>query len=129
MLTSSSFGQGSLEVIVRNIRLTKGTIRVGLFPNEDSFLKNAVTGKVTKATTGEVRVVFEGLKAGEYGLSVIHDENDNGEIDNNVIGIPTEGFAFGNNSMGMFGPPPFEKAKLRVTDHQETSQVLILKYL
>jgi len=103
-------GQSTLEVTVLNVKDTTGTIRVGIFRNEDTFLKEAFLGKVVQAAKGNITVVFEGVPDGTYALSVIHDENRNGEIDSNLIGIPKEGFAFSNDAMGMFGPPSFEKS-------------------
>jgi uncharacterized protein (DUF2141 family) len=126
---SSASGQGKLQVVVKNVREARGTIRVGLFDKEDSFLKDAVIGKIVTAATPEVTVVFENLPPGEYALSVIHDENENGELDSNMVGMPREGFAFGNNAMGMFGPPSFEKAKLRIENNKQSSQSIDLKYL
>ncbi|HEY0742995.1 MAG TPA: DUF2141 domain-containing protein [Chryseosolibacter sp.] len=124
---SMTFAQSNIEVTVKNIEEAKGSIRVGLFANENDFLKTPVEGKVVKVAGTEVKVVFENVKAGEYAVSVIHDENDNGELDTNGLGIPKEGFAFGNNAMGMFGPPSFEKAKV-VVDKTPVKQVIELKY-
>jgi uncharacterized protein (DUF2141 family) len=124
----TTYGQGRIEVTVKNIKDQKGSIRVGLFTNETDFLKKAVDGKIVKVTAGEVKVVFENLKEGDYAVSVIHDENDNGELDKNGFGIPNEGFAFGNNAMGMFGPPSFEKAKVAVKN-ATIIQVIELKHL
>jgi uncharacterized protein (DUF2141 family) len=120
--------QASLKVTVKNIKESKGSIRVGLFTNEKDFLKKAAIGKVVKATGAEVTVIFENLAAGDYGLSVIHDENENGELDSNMLGIPKEGFAFGNNAMGTFGPPDFEKAKVKIED-KAIQQEISLKYM
>ena len=129
MVIVQCLAQGaSLEVTVKNIKQQKGTIRVGLFDNEKDFLKKAVLGKVVKASGTEVTVLFENLKPGGYGLSVIHDENENGELDSNFVGMPKEGFAFGNNAMGMFGPPDFEKALVQVNG-EKVVQVISLKYL
>jgi uncharacterized protein (DUF2141 family) len=120
--------QGKLEVTVTNIKEQKGTIRVGLFNSEEKFLKEVVDGKIVKAAGNEVTVLFENLKSGTYALSVIHDQNENGELDMNMIGIPSEGFAFGNNSMGMFGPPSFDDAKVIITDRTVVKQLIKLKY-
>jgi uncharacterized protein (DUF2141 family) len=128
LMLSPVLAQGKLEVTVKNIKEAKGTIRVGLFTTEESFLKDAAFGKIVKAQGGQVTVVFENLKSGEYAVSVIHDENENGELDTNIVGIPREGFAFGNNSMGTFGPPSFEKAKVTLKNANE-KQVIDLKYL
>lgn len=128
LLAWQASAQASLEVTVKNIKEPKGTIRVGLFTNEKDFLKKAAIGKVVKATGTEITVVFENLQPGEYGLSVIHDENENGALDSNLIGLPKEGFAFGNNAMGMFGPPDFAKAKVKI-ENTEIRQEIRLKYL
>lgn len=118
----------SLEVKVTNIKSQKGFIRVGLFTNEKDFLKNAAMGKVVKPEGGEITVVFENLMPGDYALSVVHDENENGELDTNALGIPKEGFAFGNNEMGAFGPPSFEKAKMKI-ETKDVTCLIKLKYM
>jgi uncharacterized protein (DUF2141 family) len=130
ILMVSSFNalaQSILEVTVQNIKEKKGSIRVGLFTSEKEFLKKAAEGKVVKASDNEVKVSFEGLKPGTYAVSVIHDENENGELDSNFMGIPKEGFCFGNNAMGSFGPPSFEEAKV-VVEKEPVKQVVKLKY-
>ena len=119
----------TLEVQVTNIKSTKGTIRVGLFTTEDNFLKAAVKGKVVPAAVGEITVRFENLEPGVYAVSVIHDENGNGQLDKNIFGIPKEGFAFGNNAMGNFGPPPFSEAKITLDSEDNAQQVINLRYL
>jgi len=118
----------SVEVIVKNIKNHKGSIRIGLFTNEKDFMKTPIQGKIVKATGTEVTVVFENLPAGDYAVSVIHDENENGELDSNKMGIPKEGFAFGNNAMGSFGPPTFEKAKVTLNG-KNIIQTVNLKYI
>ena len=127
MINFGVLAQSQLSVTVENINQQKGSIRVGLFNNEDDFLKKTLFGKVVKANGKQVTVVFENLKAGDYAISVIHDENENGELDSNTFGIPKEGFAFGNNAMGTFGPPSFEKAKIHL-ENKNAEQVVKLKY-
>jgi uncharacterized protein (DUF2141 family) len=122
-----AWSQGSIEVKVTDIREAKGDVRVGLF-KEDGFLEKAIDGKVVKASGDGVTVVFENLPEGDYAVSVLHDENGNGEMDKNVMGIPKEGFAFGNNAMGTFGPPSFEKSKVSVKK-EKVRQELKMKYM
>jgi len=126
ILFGTAFAQGSIEVTVKNIKEPKGSIRVGLFNQDEDFLKKAIDGKVVKATGTEVTVVFENLKAGEYAVSIIHDENDNGELDSNFMGIPKEGFAFGNNAAGMFGPPDFKQAKMKVESEPVKQEIKLI---
>lgn len=122
-----SHAQNKLEISVKNIKELKGTIRVGLFDNEENFLKEAVQGKVVDVNAATMTVVFENLKPGDYALSVIHDENANGDLDTNAVGIPKEGFGFGNDAMGLFGPPSFKKAKITMSEGV-LKTVVTLKY-
>ena len=123
-----AFGQTTLTVTVKNIREPKGSIRVGLYTNETDFLKKIYLGKVVKATGTEVTVVFDNLPAGDYAISIVHDENENEKLDSNTFGIPKEGYCFGNNVLGKFGPPEYEKAKVTIGTAPVT-QSLTMKYL
>jgi uncharacterized protein (DUF2141 family) len=120
--------QVSLEVVVKNIEEAKGNVRVGLFKNEKTFLKEATIGKVVKAGAGEVKVIFENVPAGIYGVSVIHDANENGKLDSGMFGIPREGFGFGNDAMGTFGPPKFNKASIQVGSEPKVISIT-MKYM
>jgi uncharacterized protein (DUF2141 family) len=103
--------QGRLVVKVTNLGDLKGQVMVGLFDKEDNFLKEPIKGVSAKATAEGQELVFENLPYGEYAVSVIHDENENGELDTFLV-IPTEPYGFSNNVMGKFGPPSFEQSKI-----------------
>jgi len=51
---------------------------------------------------------------GDYGIAAFHDENSNGKMDKNLLGIPKERYGFSNNVRATFGPPKWEKAKFAV---------------
>jgi uncharacterized protein (DUF2141 family) len=40
---------------------------------------------------------FPGVTPGTYAISVFHDENSNGKLDTNLLGIPREGVSASNN--------------------------------
>ncbi|MNT83012.1 hypothetical protein D3C72_2228260 [compost metagenome] len=46
---------------------------------------------------------------------VYHDENNNGKLDKNFIGMPKEPVACSNNAKGFMGPPKYEDAKFIIT--------------
>jgi uncharacterized protein (DUF2141 family) len=120
--------QYSLEVTVMNINEVTGSIRVGLFDsNEENFLKTPLKGQIVKTSGKMVKVIFENIPKGIYAVSVIHDVNENNELDKNFIGIPKEGFGFSNNAMGSFGPPKFKEASFTIP---ETKTITVnLKYM
>jgi len=117
----------TLEVVVTNIKEIKGSLRASLFTNESMFLKEEYRGQVVKVTGQVMTILFENLPKGDYALSVIHDENENGELDTNFMGIPNEGFAFGNNAQGTFGPPSFDKTLVEISEGV-TKHSIRLKY-
>jgi len=127
LVGASSFAQTKLTVTIDKIKSEKGSIRIGIFDSEDGFLKKPIDGKAVKVEGDHVTVVFDKLKPGTYAVSVIHDENDNKELDTKALGIPKEGVGFSNNVMGKFGPPSFEDASIKLAG--EESLNIDLKYL
>lgn len=130
LLVISSTGisaQNRIEVEINEIKDDVGTIIVGLFSDEATFLKKPFIGKTVKATQGKLVVIFDQVPSGTYAISIIHDSNANGELDSNLFGIPKEGFGFSNDAMGMFGPPSFEKAKLVVSS--STTTIVKMRYM
>ena len=55
--------------------------------------------------------MIDSLDYGEYAIRVFHDENKNGELDTDFLGIPDEDYGYSNDASGFFGPPSWEKAK------------------
>jgi uncharacterized protein (DUF2141 family) len=43
---------------------------------------------------------------------VYHDANDNGKLDQNMMGIPVESTGFSNDALGNMGPPTFEATRI-----------------
>jgi uncharacterized protein (DUF2141 family) len=117
----------NLVVTVKNVQSDKGKIGVAVYNEEGEFMKKHWKVMSVVARTGDVQVVFENIPAGVYAISVMHDENENGELDSNFMGMPKEGFGFSNDAMGMFGPPSFEKAKFK--HPAQPPLVITLKYL
>jgi len=120
---TSGNAQHKLVVKVKNIKQSEGTVRVALFNSADSFLDKAYHTQSVKASGTEVTVEFTDLPAGDYAISAFHDANDNGQLDKNFMGIPKEGFGFGNNAMGAFGPPSFDKAKVDLKSGSASQEI------
>jgi uncharacterized protein (DUF2141 family) len=57
---------------------------------------------------GQAVCDFSGIAPGTYAVSVFHDENSNGKLDRNLLGMPKEGVGVSNNAAGHFGPPKFD---------------------
>jgi uncharacterized protein (DUF2141 family) len=67
-----------------------------------------------RAVSGTQGFVVKNLTPGSYAIIVFHDENDNGKLDENYWGVPTEGYAFSNNAQGFLGAPDFATAAVAI---------------
>ena len=103
-----------LTVNVESIARTQGTIVLGLFDEATYNGDGAVDGANLKVEGNDVTVTFEGLEPGEYAVKLYHDVNDDGEMNTNPFGMPTEPFAFSNDAKGRFGPAKWNAAKFTV---------------
>lgn len=106
--------QHKIEITIKGIEKVKGTVLVAVYNSEDSFMKKHVLSAKQKVSDKQVTVVIENVKAGDYAITTFHDENDNEKLDTNFIGIPNEPYGFSNDAKGSFGPPSFDKAKVKV---------------
>lgn len=77
------------------------------------FLRSATNVMVIKIRKTHARCDFEDIPPGTYAMAVIHDENMNGKLDTNSVGIPTEGYGFSNDARGVVGGPSFSAASFR----------------
>jgi uncharacterized protein (DUF2141 family) len=74
-----------------------------------------------------IRCDFEDIPTGTYALAVIHDENMNGKLDTNLLGVPKEGYGFSNDVKAVRGAPTFSDASFRY-DGQNLNFTLSLHY-
>ncbi|WP_019676170.1 DUF2141 domain-containing protein [Arsukibacterium perlucidum] len=114
-----------VALTIKDIRKLQGHLLISMFKGEENYNNNTPykLHKV-KVTEAEHQVVFEEVEAGEYGIKVIHDENDNRKLDTNLLGMPKEGYGFSNNG-GAYGPAPWSKAKFEVKDKTELAITLL----
>lgn len=119
----------TVTVKVSNPQSEKGNIYMALYNSEDNFMDiDKASLKIIKSVNSfKSGVNLKISTSSEYAVVIFHDENNNGELDTNSLGIPKEGYAFSNNATGMFGPPSFDKASFQCTSGM-CSQVLELNY-
>jgi len=104
----------NLTVAVSGLKNNTGMVKVGLYNSEGTFLKTIYKSITSEIKNNSATVTFVGIPKGEYGISTYQDENSNGILDKNMIGIPSEDFACSNNAKGFMGPPAYEDAKFNI---------------
>lgn len=96
---------GELRITVDGIRSAHGTGLIGLYDSPASFGKAVEASAKEGFLIGPDRfaavalranaalksaVVFSNVQPGRYAAIAFHDENGNGKLDKNFLGVPTE---------------------------------------
>lgn len=126
LVTSITFTQwanaAEIHLEINNIEPLEGHVLVALYNSASAF--NGDGGPVASmrvpAKADTLKQTFSDLEDGVYAIKMYHDENDNGELDSNFLGIPSEGYGFSNNP-NVFGPASFEDAQFEVTQTTSVS--------
>lgn len=122
-------GTGRIRVEVVGLHSDQGDLLVALFEAGRGFPGKSERAGARGVVPASSRVyVFERVPYGNYAVSVTHDENRNGKLDANFLGIPKEGVGASNNPKTRFGPPSFEDACFTL-DGREVGLIVRLRYL
>ena len=129
---------GNLTVEVIGFKNNQGQVKVVLADSEKNFVMKTkkaeeqsgqtkpVLALTAPITDKKATVVFENLPFGVYAVRLFHDENGNGKMDRNFLGIPKEAYAFSNNVRVKIGKPPkFEDAKFELKTERMTITITI----
>ncbi|MDH3253355.1 MAG: DUF2141 domain-containing protein [Acidobacteriota bacterium] len=114
MASAESEDPGTLTVEVVGLESTRGQVRIAVFASEVTWLETAAYSVVLDLEKPKCRWSVGNVAAGDYGVVVLHDLNENGKNDRNLFGIPKEPYGFSNNVRAAFGPPKWSKARFTV---------------
>jgi uncharacterized protein (DUF2141 family) len=102
-----------IHVDIDGLHSDRGQVLCALFSSAADFPKkrdNAVARARSEISGKHAICEFQNVSPGTYAVSVFHDENSNGRLDTNFMGIPREGVGASNDARGRFGPPKFSAA-------------------
>ena len=122
----------NVEVTITGIRSEKGQIAIGVFKNNETFQKeDAFLDKqfVKKEIVNGVMKVQFSLDPGIYGLSLLDDENSNGKMEYNFLGIPKEGFGFSDYYHTGITKPKFDAFKFSLDNDQTRRITIRIRYM
>lgn len=100
-----------LTIEVANAKPGMGTVNAAVYGDPADWMKDGHTVAASMVQAAEKTVLtFRGLATGKYAIALYQDENRNGKLDTNVVGIPVERYGFSRNAQGRMGPPSFDDA-------------------
>ena len=128
---SAQPSQPGIHVEILGIRNSIGAVACALFEAPEGFptefLRFATNIMMVKVRGAKATCDFEDIALGTYALAVIHDENRDGELATNLMGVPMEGYGFSNDAKATLGAPSFEAASFSYNG-QSLKMTIALQY-
>jgi len=110
----TSNSSNTIKVNVVGMHSNDGKVYCALYSSADGFpdgLAKAAKTTTAKITNEQAVCEFPAMTSGDYAISVYQDENSNGKLDRNFMGMPKEGVGASNDAQGSFGPQKFADAR------------------
>jgi uncharacterized protein (DUF2141 family) len=120
-----------LEIKVTGLKDVVGQVSVNLFNDESGFpedSKKAFLYQTIDVKSENESVYFRNIPSGHYAFAVLHDANENGVMEKNLLGIPKEGFAFSNNYKPLVKSPSFSQASF-ILGEKDTVLIVEMIYM
>ncbi len=108
----------TIEVKVLGAASDVGKMKLAVYVSPEGF------NNPEQALGTDNWVIRDGVCVGKFGLpaeltklaiAAYHDANENGVLDRNAFGIPSERYGFSGGARGVTGPPTFEEAQVEIT--------------
>lgn len=124
--------QSSVQLDITRFRNNSGVCQVCLFDNPEAF--KGSTGKPVACQKIGVRdrraaLTFSCLQPGTYAIMLFHDANNNGRMDTNFLGIPSEGYGASRNNLPFAAAPTFNANKFIVSSNSHLKLSIRLRNL
>ena len=124
LLPFKTRSQSATQTIVfNNLDQKQGKIYIAWYNRKEDFTKEDkvyLAKVVAVKNTYTVRVDFENIPPGTYAIAAFFDQNGNGKMDTNFLGIPKEKYGFSNNPRPMMRAANFNEASFVVTPQANT---------
>ena len=112
--TNNTSDSNAIKVALVDLHSNDGEVRCALYSSADGFpdiFTKAAKTTTAKITNEQAVCGFSAVVPGDYAISAFQDENSNGILDRNFMGMPKEGVGASNDAKGSFGPPKFDDAR------------------
>jgi len=132
LLPAAAINAQDVEVTITGIRNTRGQMGIGVFRDNETFKKEKAYRDLQfvkkDISKGEMKVRFD-LPPGTYGIALVDDENSDGVMEYNRLGIPKEGFGFSDYYHTGLKKPKFDSFKFTLDKGQKKSIKIRVRYI
>ena len=110
-----------------------GDLAIAIYNSSSTFNSETLFYRDTTLSVSatDVLVEIDSMEPGTYAISILHDANENGEMDMGgfLNLIPQEGFGFSNNPSIGLSEPEFNDCKFVVEEGQSVFVPITLVYM
>jgi uncharacterized protein (DUF2141 family) len=129
VLPSLSQSTSTVLLEVSSFKNTRGTLNCRLFTKASDFpdgegiltVRTPIAGANTTCT-------FPNVEPGTYAVAVVHDENSNGKLDKNFVGVPSEGYGVSNNKTYALSAPKWDESVFTIAPSESKTLHVKLRY-
>jgi uncharacterized protein (DUF2141 family) len=129
VLPSLSQSTSTVLLEVSSFKNTRGTLNCRLFTKASDFpdgegiftVRTPIAGPNTACT-------FPNVEPGTYAVAVVHDENSNGKLDKNFVGVPSEGYGVSNNKTYALSAPKWDESVFTIAPSESKTLQVKLRY-
>jgi uncharacterized protein (DUF2141 family) len=100
-------------VKVEGLKPATGFLYLTAYDSAANYFKKPIWQKRVKVNESSESIQICGLEAEEIALAGYQDLNDNGKLDSNPLGIPTEPFG-SSGTAPMFSAPTWDSTKVKL---------------
>lgn len=122
----------NVQVTITGIKSDKGQILLNVYKDQETFSKDKPFKKIMvakKLLSNGSTIVEVPLEPGTYGITLLDDEDSNGDMNKNMVGMPKEGFGFSNFFLEKMKRPAFDDFKIQVAAGQQNKAEIRTKYM
>ena len=112
----------TITVNIENVFSNDGSIMASLHTTETFMQGPGIMNTNIKAKKGEATLTFDNVEPGTFAIIIMHDANDNKQMDRELNGMPKEHYAT-SGSTSSYGPPIFSEAKFEITNEDKEFKI------
>lgn len=129
MAAEKDTAQVPLQVKITNLETPTGTIYIGVYTADNDFPseKDRLKGYKFKPSALTFSTEITDLPYGSYAFALYQDVNENGKIDKNWLGVPTEPYGFSNNARPTFKAPSFEECCFTYNEKEHQVEIEMIR--
>ncbi len=119
----------TITFIVRGLRSDRGQVLGGLFDRPERWVREGAAVATCRSSIhrGYARCVMN-VRPGRYAFAFAHDEDDNGQLNRDFFGIPSEGYGFSNDVRPTLSLPSWQSAAFMVPGSPSGERVITARY-